>query len=186
MTRIKIFREIKIADQPEKEILPEVRELARALNQQEMGVPAFCKSEKISQSKVYSWFAGKTQPKRHSILSIHAFFEKIGFEMNSSPAVQENDTHYYVGKLLHSDNHLDSQSMSTIIKDMQLALRIQSEQNEFIKQHTSRLTEQLNYITADVKAIHEYLAMHHAKEDGSSKDVLLQLFRKLSANYYSG
>lgn len=186
MTRIKIFREIKIADQPEKEILPVVRELARALNQLKMDVPTFSKTEKISQSKVYSWFAGKTQPKRHSILSILAFFEKIGFEMKPTPAVQEEDTNYYAGKLLHSDEALNSQSMSTAIKDIQLALRIQSEQYEFIKQHTSRLNEQLSYIAADVKAIHEFLAMHYANEEGVPKGGLMQLFRKLSAEYYSG
>ena len=185
MTAIKKHRAIRIADNPEKVILPEVRELARALNHLGISVPEFSKKYALSQSGIYSWFNGKSQPKQNSLATIRKFFAEIGFEMQ--PAVTAEDApDYYAGRLMHSDEELNSQSLVTMLKDIQLALRIQTEQYEFIKRHTSRLDEKLSYLAADVKAIHEYLALHHSEGSDNSREALMQLFRRLSANYYSG
>lgn len=192
MTPIKFHKDIRLPVCPPKEIPHIVQMLAQVLNQREMNVRTFAIAEGLSPSKVYNWFSGKAQPKKDSVEAIMRFFKRIHFKykpelpITDTAVVQDMPAMYGVNKRLHSNQALDSQDMKVVIKDIHLALRIHSEQLEFIKYHLLRMSDKVNFNTADVKAIQDYMAERHADGEAKKADALRMLFRKYASRHITG
>ncbi|MGN6418259.1 MAG: helix-turn-helix domain-containing protein [Pseudobacter sp.] len=152
MTSVKFHKDIRLPLCPPNDIPHIVQMLAQVLNQREMNVRKFAIAEGLSPSKVYNWFSGKAQPKKDSIEAIMRFFKKIHFKykpeipITDEGVVQDMPAIYKVNKKLHSPQALDSQDMKIVIKDIHLALRIQTEQLEFIRHHLLRLSDKVNTV----------------------------------------
>jgi hypothetical protein len=197
---------IKLPAFPPKKIPHIVRELVKALNQQKTDIRGFAASEKISFSKVYNWVAGKAQPKNKSIEQILRYFRKIKYRYepladplpakpkarNGSKAgpkprvVEDHSANYYLGKLLATDKALYSKSLSVIMKDIQMALRIHSEQVEFIKNELHMIGGIVKVTSADLKAIQDYLAERHSGGDPGLRQELWKKMKHGSQDYYPG
>lgn len=192
MTSVKFHKDIRLPVCPPKEISHIVQVLAQVLNQREMNVRSFALVEELSPSKVYNWFSGKAQPKKDSIDAIMRFFKRIHFKykpdipITDEAVVQDMPAIYRVGKKIHSNKALDSQDMNVVIKDIHVALRIHTEQMEFIKYHLLRMSDKVNFNTADVKAIQDFLAERHADGDAKKTEALRMLFRKLASHHVTG
>lgn len=194
----KKFEEIKLPDFPPKSIPQIIRELVRALNKHKTDVRSFAASEKMNQAKVYNWIAGKARPKRSSQEAIHRYFKKIRFRYVDIPdepipakakkgkVVEDHSANYYLGKLLATDKALYSKSLSVIMKDIQISMRIHSEQVEFLKNQLHMILGKVKSVSADLVAIQEFLADRHSGGDGSKKVELSNQMKHRSEDLYPG
>lgn len=197
----KVHREIRLPAFPPKKIPHIVRELVKALNKQKTDVRSFAASEKLSPSKVYNWIAGKAQPKRGSEEAIRHYFKKIKYRYTPQPdelpastkktkakgkLVEDHSANYYLGKLLATDKALYSKSLSVIMKDIQMSLRVHSEQVEFLKNQLHMIGGKVKATSADLVAIQEYLADRHSGGDAGKRVELLNRMSHRSENLYPG
>ncbi|MBO9632031.1 MAG: hypothetical protein J7578_02860 [Chitinophagaceae bacterium] len=197
----KVHREIRLPALPPKKIPHIVKELVKALNKQKTDVRSFAASEKLSPSKVYNWIAGKAQPKRGSEEAILRYFKKIKYRYMPMPELappskkktkakgrpklmEDHSPNYYLGKLLATDKALYSKSLSVIMKDIQISLRVHSEQVEFLKNQLHMIGGKVKATSADLVAIQEYLAERHSGGDASKRVELLNKMLHRSEDLY--
>lgn len=192
MTSVKFHKDIRLPVCPPRDIPHIVQVLAQVLNQREMNVRSFAIAESLSPSKVYNWFSGKAQPKKDSIDAIMRFFKRIHFKykpdipITDEGVVQDMPAIYRVEKKLRSSEALDSQDIKVMIRDIQMALRVHTEQMEFIRYHLVRLSDKVNFNVADVKAMQDYLAERHAEGDEKKGETLRMLFRQFASRHNTG
>ena len=142
---VKKHRAIRLPANPPKKIPQIVKELVKAMNQQQTDVRSFAASQKISFSKVYNWIAGKAQPKRNSTDIILRYFRKIKY--NYVPRPEKETSVKTRAALLHRTDP----AISTNMKQIVLKLKEQSEQLMFLQELVQKLTEDAAVIPAGVK-----------------------------------
>ena len=144
---VKKHRAIRLPANPPKQIPQIVKELVKAMNQQQMDVRSFAASQKISFSKVYNWIAGKAQPKRNSTDIILRYFRKIKYDYVPLPEK---------GNIVKSGTELSRRIAPTFaaaVNEMKKMMKKQSEQINFLRELVQKLSENVDGISAGVKGI---------------------------------
>lgn len=144
---VKKHRAIRLPANPPKQIPQIVKELVKAMNQQQTDVRSFAASQKISFSKVYNWIAGKAQPKRNSTDIILRYFRKIKY--NYVPLPEKNNA----ANTGTEHSHRITPSIAAAVNDMKKMMKKQSEQIRFLQELVHKLSENVDGISAVVKGI---------------------------------
>lgn len=131
----KKHRPIRLPANPPRKIPQIVKELVKAMNQQQTDVRSFAASQKISFSKVYNWIAGKAEPKRNSTDIILRYFKKIRYDY---VPIAEKQTPAKTGKLLPCRT---DPSIAVNMKQIVISLKDQSEQLKFLQELVEKLAE---------------------------------------------
>ena len=194
----KKHRLIKLPEFPRQMIPHIIVELVNALNRQGTDISAFAASEKLNRSKVYNWIRGHARPQRDSKEAIFRYFKKIKYKYvdlpeetfpvkaKKSKVVEDHSANYYLGKLLATDKALYSKSLSVIMKDIQISLRIHSEQVEYLKSQLHLIMGKVKTSSADLQALQEYLADRHSGGDAGKRKELSNRMRHRSEDLYPG
>ncbi|QEC43654.1 hypothetical protein [Pseudobacter ginsenosidimutans] len=142
---VKKHRPIRLPANPPRKIPQIVKELVKAMNQQQTDVRSFATSQKISFSKVYNWIAGKAEPKRNSTDIILRYFKKIKYDY---VPIAEKQSSVKTGKLLPA--RIDP-SLAANMKLIVISLKEQSELLKFLLELVEKLTKNGERIPAAVK-----------------------------------
>ncbi|WP_127124493.1 hypothetical protein [Pseudoflavitalea rhizosphaerae] len=141
----KKHRPIRLPANPPRKIPQIVKELVKAMNQQQTDVRSFAASQKISFSKVYNWIAGKAEPKRNSTDIILRYFKKIRYDY---VPIAEKQIPAKTGKALPC--RIDP-SIAVNMKQIVISLKEQSEQLKLLQELVEKLAENTERIPAIVK-----------------------------------